>query len=452
MNDPRTPTLKKIRTDMIAPARPTERNTRREFRAVVALSVPVIVAELGWMFMGVVDTMMVGSLGAVAIGAVSVGGILFDTLAICGIGMLLGLDTLVSQAWGAGSRDDCDRSLWQGLYLSAAMSPLIIAAMQLLPPGMRVANVNADVLALAVPYLYTMAWSVPPLLVYATVRRYLQGISIVRPVMFTLVTANIVNAAGNYFLIPRYGIEGAGWATFGARVYMAAGLAVYAVARHPHLLKPPALDLDRIRELTKLGAPAAGQILLEVGVFAMAAVLAGRLTPDALAAHQIVLMIAGTTFMVPLGISSAAAVLVGQAIGRKDVRLAKHSGWLAIALGVAFMSMMALSFVIAPQFLIRLFTSDASVLKLAAPLLTIAAVFQVFDAIQVITTGALRGAGNTRTPMLANLMGHWLLGLPTGYALCFSVGLGVNGLWMGLSLGLIVVGTILLAVWRRSRF
>jgi MATE family multidrug resistance protein len=232
---------------------------------------------------------------------------------------------------------------------------------------------------------------------------------------------------------------------------MACALAIYAAARHRRLLRPVAADLHRIQELVRLGLPAAGQILLEVGVFAMAGVLAGRLTTEALAAHQIVLVIVGTTFMIPLGISSAAAVLVGQAIGQGNPRLAKHSGWLAIRLGAGFMSMMALLFILAPHLLIHAFTNSAEVTQYAIPLLGIAAVFQVFDGIQVVTTGALRGAGNTRTPMLANLMGHWLLGLPTGYALCFIFGFGVNGLWVGLSVGLVVVGSTLLAVWRAVR-
>jgi MATE family multidrug resistance protein len=426
-------------------------NLSRELRTVLGLSLPVIIAELGWMFMGVVDTIMVGPLGPTAIGAVSIGGILFDALAICGLGVLLGLDTLVSQAWGAGRPDDCRRSLWQGLYLAVAMSPVIMGALQVMPGLMRAAKVHAGVLSFAVPYMQTMAWSVLPLLMYAALRRYLQSTGLVRPVMIALVTANLVNVAGNAVLIPRYGVEGAGWATFGSRVYMAALLAVYAVARHPRLLRPYPVDIQRIRELLRLGLPAAGQILLEVGVFAMATVLAGKLIPDALAAHQIVLMIVGTTFMVPLGVSSAGAVLVGQAIGRNDPVAAKHSGWLSIGTGAAFMSLASLLLVGAPGLLIGVFTKNTDVLAIAVPLVGIAAVFQVFDGIQVVTTGVLRGAGNTRTPMLANLMGHWLLGLPTGYVLCFNFGFGVSGLWIGLSTGLIVVGTILLGVWRGVR-
>jgi multidrug resistance protein, MATE family len=421
----------------------------QELRTVVSLSVPVVIAELGWIFMGVVDTIMVGSLGPVAIGAVSIGGVLFDAFAIFGIGLLLGLDTLVSQAWGAGRSDECDKSLWQGLYLAAVIAPLIIVAIQALPPLMRAAGVNIEVTALAVPYLHTMAWSVPPLLLYATVRRYLQGVGLVRPVMFALITANLVNAAGNYILIPNHGVAGAGWATFGARVYMAAILGIYATLRNLHLLWPYAIDMTRIRHLLRLGFPAAGQILLEVGVFAMAGVLAGRLTPNDLAAHQIVLMIVGTTFMVPLGVSSAGAILVGQAIGRGEPALAKHSGWLAIGAGAAFMCMMSILLMSAPGFLLAVFTKNADVLAIAVPLVGIASVFQIFDGVQVVTTGVLRGAGNTRTPMLTNLMGHWLLGLPTGYVLCFILGFGVQGLWIGLSTGLIVVGSVLLAVWRR---
>ena len=423
----------------------------RDLRAVISLSLPVIVAELGWIFMGVVDTMMVSHLGPTAIGAVSIGGILFDTLAIFGIGLLLGLDTLVSQAWGAGRFEDCNRSLWQALYLAAGIAPVLMVAMQVFPPLLKTAGVHSGVLRLAIPYMHTMTWSLSPLLVYAALRRYLQGMSLVRPVMFALVSANLVNAAGNAVLIPRFGVEGAGWATCGSRVYMAGVLATYALMRHPRLIKPPAFDVQRVRELLRLGFPAACQILLEVGVFAMATVLAGKLTPDALAAHHVVLNIVATTFMVPLGVSSAGAVLVGQAIGRNDRVSARRSGWLAIGLGARFMVTMAVLFVAAPRLLLDVFTKNTDVLAMAVPLLTIAAAFQIFDGVQVVTTGVLRGAGNTRTPMLANLMGHWLLGLPAGYLLCFIFGYGVSGLWIGLSLGLIVVGSVLLAVWRAAR-
>jgi MATE family multidrug resistance protein len=169
----------------------------------------------------------------------------------------------------------------------------------------------------------------------------------------------------------------------------------------------------------------------------------------ALAAHQIVLNLAALTFMVPLGLSSAAAVRVGQAVGRGDSRGAGRAGWTALALGLAFMSAAALTFLLVPASLVRLFTPDPTVVAIGVSLLFIAAIFQLFDGTQGVLTGALRGLGDTHTAMLWNLAGHWLIGLPLGYALCFVWGWGVSGLWVGLSTGLILVGVVLLAVWTR---
>jgi multidrug resistance protein, MATE family len=423
-----------------------------EIRHIVQLAVPVILAELGWMLMGVVDTIMVGPLGPTAIAAVSLGNAMFDVAGIFGIGLVLGLDTVISQAYGAGRQEECDRWLWQGLFLAAAATPPLILAIALSVPVMRAAGVQRGVLFEAEPYVRAMYWSLGPLLVYAVFRRYLQGIARVKAVMFALLTANLVNAAGNWLLIGRFGVAGVGWATFISRVYMAAVLGGYTFLREPAALRHlPAPRWTRIRELLRLGLPAAGQILIEVGVFATATVLAGKLATESLAAHHIVLTIAGTTFMVPLGISSAGAVAVGHALGRGDGAQAKRAGWIAIAMAAAFMAAMVLAMVAAPLVLLGTFTKNTDVLAIAVPLLSVAAVFQVFDGIQVTATGVLRGAGDTRTPMYANLVAHWVLGLPVGYFLCFSFGLGAVGIWMGLSAGLIVVGSLLLLVWWHAR-
>jgi MATE family multidrug resistance protein len=425
---------------------------RSEVRHIVRLAWPVILAEIGWMFMGVVDTMMVGHLGPGAIAAVSIGNAMFDVAGFCGIGLVLGLDTVVSQAYGAGRPAECDRWLWQGTFLAAAATPVLMGLIALAVALMPMAGVQPRVLADAEPYVWAMIWSLGPLLIYAVFRRYLQGIGRVRPVMFALLSANVVNAIGNQIFIGRFGVAGVGWATFVARVYMAGVLAAYAFARETavlrHIHRP---RWTSIALLLRLGLPAAGQILLEVGVFATATVLAGKLAAESLAAHHVVLMIAGTTFMVPLGISSAGAVAVGHAIGRSDPHAAKRAGWIAIGLAAAFMSAMILVIVAAPQTLLGVFTKNADVLAIAVPLLFVAAVFQIFDGIQVTATGVLRGAGDTRTPMYANLVAHWLLGVPAGYFLCFTLGFGVIGLWMGLSAGLIIVGSLLLLVWRRAR-
>jgi MATE family, multidrug efflux pump len=193
------------------------------------------------------------------------------------------------------------------------------------------------------------------------------------------------------------------------------------------------------------------QVTLEVGVFASATALAGRLAPAALAAHQIAINIASLTFMVPLGLASAGAVRVGHAVGRGDPAGASRAGWTALLFGITFMACAAASFVLAPRALIGAFTSDAGVLEVGVSLLTIAAIFQIFDGVQGVATGILRGLGDTRSPMLWNLAGHWLIGLPLGYVLCFTAGLGAVGLWWGLSTGLIICGVALLVVWSSSR-
>jgi multidrug resistance protein, MATE family len=201
--------------------------------------------------------------------------------------------------------------------------------------------------------------------------------------------------------------------------------------------------------LLALGLPAALQLTLEVGVFAAATVLAGQLVPAALAAHQIALNIAGFTFMVPLGLASAGAVRVGHAVGRLDPAGAARAGWTALFLGAAFMLTAAAIFLLMPGRLIGAFTSSAAVLDYGVALLAVAAVFQLFDGLQGVATGILRGLGDTRTPMLWNLAGHWFIGLPVAYLLAFTLGFGVIGLWWGLSLGLIICGVALVVAWWR---
>jgi MATE family multidrug resistance protein len=211
----------------------------------------------------------------------------------------------------------------------------------------------------------------------------------------------------------------------------------------------PRVDAQCIRLLCALGFPAAMQITLEVGVFAASTALAGRLAPAALAAHQIAINVVAVTYMVPYGISSAGAVRVGHAVGRGDLRGAATAGWTALLFGTTFMGAAAAVFMLAGGQIIAAFTTAPDVLHVGASLLVIAAVFQLFDGVQGVATGILRGLGDTRTAMLWNLAGHWFIGLPVGYALCFGAGFGIAGLWWGLSIGLIICGTALLAVWQR---
>lgn len=431
---------------------------RLELRPMVALAWPVVAAELGWMAMGLVDTMMVGRVGAEAIGAVSVGANLFFTVAIFGIGMLLGLDYMVARAFGAGRAEDMHRALVHGIALATglaiALTGLIFAGIPYLPLlGMQESVVRA-----AEPYLRAVTWSMWPLLLYSALRQYLQAMGLVKPVMVAFISANLINVVADWALVfghlglPALGAEGAGWATTISRLYMALVL-LWFTLRHDRrsggaLRRTPVhLEWARLAELVRLGVPAALQRVLEVGVFAAATVLAGRLDAAALAAHQIALSLASFTFMVPLGVSGAAAVRVGQALGRGERAAAARAGWTALLLGALFMLGAGLTFIGAPRVMVRIFTSAPAVIDIGVSLLAVAALFQLFDGLQVVANGALRGLGDTRTPMIANLLGHWLLGLPVGYALCFWWGLGVVGLWVGLSVGLIAVALALVRIW-----
>ena len=435
---------------------------RRELGPLLKLSGPVIAAEIGWMSMGIVDTIMVGPLGPAAIAATGLGSGVFTGIAIFGMGLMLGLDALVSHAHGANDHEEALHWLHHGVWLALGVGPLVMAITWLAFLSLDSWGLHPEIRVAVGPYLRAIAAGALPLLFYAAFRRYLQGLHVVRPIMFALISANLVNAAANWVLIygnlgaPALGVEGSAWATTLARTWMAAFL-YFAIRRehrrraerHPQV--PVRFQADRIRRLLRLGFPAASQVTLEVGAFAVATALAGKLDPVASGSHQIALNIAALAFMVPLGLSSAAAVRVGHARGGGDSRRAVDAGWAALVASVIITAAMAMVFVLWPAALIRIFTTDARIVGLGVQLLTIAAAFQLFDGAQAVATGVLRGIGDTRVPMLVNGVGHWVLGLPAGYVLCFVAGWGVFGLWVGLSIGLVFVATVLtLAWWRRA--
>jgi MATE family multidrug resistance protein len=435
---------------------------RADFMLTLRLALPLIIAEIGWMSMGIVDTIMVGRLpdSAVAIGATGLGQSLYHSIAIFGGGLLLGLDTFVSQAFGRKDLNDARLSLVNGLFLAVALTPILMLIVLCWPPLMQHFGISAELVEPMRPFLHALNWGTLPLLAYFALRRYLQAVNVVVPIMFALISANIVNLVGDWALIyghlglPVMGITGSGWSTCFARIYMAGVLAVTLlwVESKPSLPKwrgVVRLDLRRVAALLKLGAPAATQIVLEIGAFSAATALVARLGPVPLSGHEIALNCAALSFMVPLGISSAAAVRVGQQLGRKDPEGARRAGWSAIILGAGFMTCSGLVFVSIPMWISRLFSPDPVVIRTGARLLLIAAAFQLFDGLQTVATGALRGSGDTKTPMLANFVAYWLIGLPVGYLLCFKLGWGAVGVWIGLCGGLMIIGSALLLAWHK---
>lgn len=438
------------------------RDIRQEFRPTLRLALPLVFAEIGWMSMGIVDTIMVGRLpnSAVSIGATGLGQSLYHCVAIFGAGLLLGLDTFVSHAHGRDDIGDARHSLANGVFLALALTPILMLLVSFWPALMQRFGVSPELVEPMRPFLRALNWGTLPLLCYFALRRYLQAVDVVHPIMFALISANVVNLVGDWMLIYGHlgframGIAGSGWSTCWARIYMALVMLVtlaYVEARRgsPIWMREVRVDLNRAWELLKLGTPAATQILLEIGAFSAATALCAKLGPVPLSGHEIALNCAAFTFMVPLGISSAAAVRVGQQLGRGAPLKAHLAGWSAILLGGGFMTSMGIVFICFAKPIARIFTPNARVVQVGARLLLVAAAFQLFDGLQTVTTGALRGSGDTRTPMLANLVAYWFIGLPVGYLLCFRLGWGALGVWIGLCLGLVMIGSALLFAWHR---
>ncbi|MCU1271599.1 MAG: mdtK [Acidobacteriaceae bacterium] len=440
-----------------------------DFRQTLRLALPLIMAEVGWMSMGVVDTIMVGRLpdSAIAIGATGLGQSLYHAVAIFGGGLLLGMDTFVAHAYGRDDLHDARNTLLNGMVLAILLTPILMIAVSFWPALMRRFGISVDLVGPMQPFLSALNWGTLPLLGYFALRRYLQAVNVAVPIMFALVSANIVNAVGDWALIYGHlgfraeGITGSGWSTCFARIYMVLVLAMTLAwveskrgssstfSQGTTELK---VDAARIWALLKLGAPAAGQILVEIGAFSGATAICAKLGPVPLSGHEIALNCAAFTFMVPYGISSAAAVRVGQQLGRGDPAGARRAGWSAIILGAGFMACAGLVFVSIPRVIARVFSPDPAVVRVGATLLLVAAAFQLFDGVQVVTTGALRGAGDTKTPMLANFVAYWFIGIPLGYFLCFRLGWGALGVWIGLCTGLMIVGSALLTSWHKRPF
>lgn len=433
---------------------------RKELRPMIRLAAPLAMAELGWMAMGFVDVVMAGRISPAAMGAGGVGSMLFFPIVIAGTGLISGMDTLVSQAFGAKDDDDCRRTLISGLWLALAVTPVVAALLLLTIPLLRAIGTNPEVMELLGPFVSALAWGVPPLMIYSVCRRYLQARDVVRPITFAVVSANLINFAGNWLLMygnlgaPQLGLTGSGISTALSRTYIGLVLAIALLLherRYGYRLFRMAWrpDLTRIRRLIGLGIPSAVQIAAEGAVFGIVSVMAAKLDAISLAANTVGVNVISISYMVPLGISSAAAVRVGQGIGRRDPRGAAIAGWTALALGGGFMSLAGLLLFVAPRAVARLYSPDAAVIEVSATLLWIAAFFELFDGLQVVATGALRGLGDTRTAALAHFTGYWIFGLPIAWALCFPFGWGVQGLWIGLTVALVLIGLVLIAWYYR---
>lgn len=432
---------------------PHARTLRGEARALATLAIPVVVVQVGMMLMGVADTMMIGRVSAAALAAVALGNLYFFTAAVFGMGTLMALDPIISQAVGARDETSVSRGVQRGLMLAAVLAIPGSVLLWYAEPVFGLLRQPSGVVPIAAGYARASILGVFPFLAFTVLRQTLQAMKRMAPIVWTIASANLANVLLNWVLIhgklgaPRLGAVGTGWASSASRWIMALMLlALSWRAMRPHL-RPirrdtfAALPLGR---MLRLGAPIGAQFQLEYGAFALVALMMGWFGAVQVAAHHVALNIAALTFMVPLGVSAAAAVLVGHAVGRADPDDARGASKAALVLGVGFMAATAAIMLFAPSLLARAYTSDGSVLALAAALIPIAGVFQIFDGLQVVSIGILRGVGDTRTPLIVNVLGFWLLGLPVSLWMAFRLDFGPRGLWWGLVVGLATVAIALL--------
>jgi multidrug resistance protein, MATE family len=436
---------------------------RREMSEAVRLAVPVAVTQLGMMLMGVVDTIMLGRLSAEALAAGALGHIVNICLLILGYGILSALDALVAQAYGAGDNRAIGGHLQRGAVMAAALTLPFSLALWDVSGLLRLLGQPAEVIGEATAYARAIVWGIPAYLLFVVVRQTLQAMSVVRQAMVAIVIGNVANVFGNYTLIfgklgfPVLGVAGSAHSTSICRWLMFLYLlwaSRRTLARYWRGFDDAALALRGHLLMLRIGIPIGFHNSIELLVFATVAMLMGRMGVAELAGHQIAINLASLSFMVPMGISGAAATRVGNAIGRGDMPAARRAAVVCLALGGGVMVLFAALFGAFPEPLARLYTRDPAVIAMTTLLLPIAAVFQVFDGVQVVGAGVLRGTADTTFPAGIALVGFWAIGLPAGWYLAFEAGQGPAGLWWGLTLGLVAVAALFLlriAIRFRSR-
>ena len=427
---------------------------RQEALILSRLATPVVIGNVGMMAMGIVDTMLVGRLGTNAIAAATLGNIWVAGTMFPLAGILQGIDPIVSQAHGAGDGARCGLALQRALVLALPLSVLTIALWFLAAPVLVAAGQSSPLVTQAAAFVHAQWFSVLPFFVLWSLRQWLAGRGIVQPMMWICAIANVVNAIAawgliyGHFGLPAMGIPGAGIATGISRTFMALALIAWVVVRKLHLggwtrWSREALSGAGLGEVLRHGIPSGGQFGLEMWGFSLTGLLAGRLGASEIAAHTVVLNLASLSFMVPWGVAVAAATRVGNLTGAGDEKEARLAGRVALVLGGGVMLVSATVFLLLRWQLPRIFGVTPEVLGLAAAILPIAALFQVFDGVQVVALGVLRGRGDTQPGFWATLVGYYVLGLPCAWLLAFNLGLGLRGLWLGLVVGLATVAIVL---------
>ncbi|MBX3172871.1 MAG: MATE family efflux transporter [Gemmatimonadaceae bacterium] len=423
------------------------------------LAAPIVLVNLGMHGMGLVDAAMLGRVSAADLAAGGLGNFYFFGVAIIGIGILMALDPVIAQGVGAEDEAQIARGIQRGVLMTALISVVVSLSFLAARPVFSALRQPAEVVPLAAGYVL---WSIPgmlPFFAFNMLRQTLQAFHRVWPVVLCVVAGNLANVFLNWVLIFGHlgfepgGVIGSSQGTAIARWVMALVLLAASWRElRPYLTawRPESWRWGPLSRMFRLGFPIGLQFLAEAGAFGFATVMSGWLGTIVLAGHEITLALAGMTFMVPMGVAAAGSVMVGRAIGRGDVAASRRDAVAALVVGVGFMVSTAIVFAIVPNGLAGLFTVDAATRQLAALLIPIAAVFQVFDGTQVISASILRGAGDTRVPAILHALSFWAVGVPLGAWLAFGRGMGAAGIWWGLTAGLSAAAILQLQRVRRK--
>jgi len=420
---------------------------REHFRRNITLAYPVVLSQLGQVMVAVVDSAMVGQTGSIPLAAASLANSITFIMIAFAIGISYAITPLIAAADGQNRTREISEILRHGLVLNVFAGLMIFMMIAAGSGLLNYMGQDPEVVKLAIPYMGIIAFSIVPLMVFQTFRQFTEGLSQTRQAMVITIASNLLNILLNYLLIfgkwgfPALGLNGAGWATLISRVVMAVAMFIFVAnasrfASYVKKLHFKRMYRERFNRLLGLGIPSGMQFLFEVSAFSLAAVMVGWLGAEALAAHQIGISLASITFMMASGVSAASTIRIGNQLGRKDIPTLRVAGFSNFLLIVAFMAVSGVLFIVFRDFLPTLFIADADVIATASGLLIIAAFFQIFDGVQVVSLGILRGLQDVKVPTLATFIAYWIIGLPVGYLLAFHYDYGIKGVWYGLSLGL----------------
>src|SRR5688572_7999817 len=429
---------------------------KNHIRENFLLAYPVMLSNLGHVMMGVADSVMVGHVSATSLAAAGLANVVFNVLMLFGIGVSYAITPLVATADGAGNKHDVIETLRHGLVINIVNSIILAAIVYSCKDLLYYIDQPTEVVPLSIPYLSIITFSLIPMLIFQTFKQFAEGLSNTRIAMIIIIASNLVNIGLNYIMIyghagfPAMGLNGAGWATFLSRIFMAASFAgyIYFAPRFKQFRSGFSLgkySKNLFNKMLHLGVPSGVQFIFEVAAFDFSLVMMGWLGTTTQAAHQIAINLATVSYMTTAGLAAAATIRVSYFLGKHDFRNLRTSAYTLLVMALLLMMLWALAFIVGRHWLPGLYVENSEVIGVASTLMIIAGLFQLSDGTQVVCVAALRGLQDVKVPSLFIFVAYWIIGLPLGYWLAFKTDYGAQGIWLGLFIGLTLTALAMFA-------